>query len=43
MGDENCINFVLRCSAVKGDGIGPCTAEDGGLLASVIAAAFKGI
>lgn len=41
-GDEYCINVVLRCTASKGDGIGPCTAEDGGLLASVMAAAFKG-
>lgn len=41
-GDEYCINVFLRCTALEGDGIGPCTAEDGGLLASVMAAAFKG-
>ncbi|GLJ31305.1 hypothetical protein SUGI_0628000 [Cryptomeria japonica] len=41
-GDKYCIEVVLRCLAVKGDGIGPCIGEDGGLLASIMAAAFKG-
>ncbi|CAM8955911.1 unnamed protein product [Rhodiola kirilowii] len=40
--DSHCIEIVLRCSAVDGDGLGPHDANDGGLLATVIAAGFKG-
>lgn len=38
--DNYCIEVVLRCLAVAGDGIGP--QEDGGILSTVMAAGFKG-
>lgn len=40
--DENCINVHLQCLPVKGDGIGPCSGSDGGLLAAIMATAVKG-
>ncbi|XP_068662789.1 nuclear pore complex protein NUP107 [Aristolochia californica] len=40
--DSYCVEIVLRCLAVEGDGLGHHEMNDGGLLASVIAAGFKG-
>ncbi|KAJ0980723.1 hypothetical protein J5N97_008978 [Dioscorea zingiberensis] len=40
--DNYCIEVALRCLAVNGDGIGLHEANDGGLLASIMAAGFKG-
>ncbi|CAI9753709.1 unnamed protein product [Fraxinus pennsylvanica] len=40
--DNYCIEVVLRCLAVEGDGLGPHEVHDGGILANVIAAGFKG-
>lgn len=40
--DNSCIEVVLRCLAVEGDGLGPHDLNDGGILANVIAAGFKG-
>ncbi|KAL0396956.1 UNVERIFIED_CONTAM: Nuclear pore complex protein [Sesamum calycinum] len=40
--DSSCIEVVLRCLAVDGDGLGPHDLNDGGILASVMAAGFKG-
>lgn len=40
--DNYCIEVALRCLAVEGDGFGVHGLNDGGLLASVMAAAFKG-
>lgn len=40
--DNYCIDVVLRCLAVEGDGLGPYELNDGGILATVIAAGFKG-
>ncbi|KAF3533603.1 hypothetical protein DY000_02043139 [Brassica cretica] len=40
--DSYCIEVVLRCLATEGDGLGPHNANDGGILSSVAAAAFKG-
>lgn len=40
--DSSCIEVVLRCSAVEGDGLGPHDLNDGGILANVMAAGFKG-
>ncbi|KAL2516484.1 Nuclear pore complex protein [Forsythia ovata] len=40
--DNHCIEVVLRCLAVEGDGLGPHEVHDGGILATVIAAGFKG-
>ncbi|GMH17570.1 hypothetical protein Nepgr_019411 [Nepenthes gracilis] len=40
--DNYCIEVVLRCLAVEGDGIGPHEVSDGGILATVMAAGFKG-
>ncbi|KAM7476110.1 hypothetical protein LguiB_023353 [Lonicera macranthoides] len=40
--DSYCIEVVLRCLATEGDGLGPHELNDGGILATVIAAAFKG-
>eukprot|EP00252_Welwitschia_mirabilis_P023223 TRINITY_DN6524_c0_g2_i1.p1 TRINITY_DN6524_c0_g2~~TRINITY_DN6524_c0_g2_i1.p1 ORF type:complete len:680 (-),score=154.29 TRINITY_DN6524_c0_g2_i1:328-2253(-) len=40
--DEYCVNIILRCLAVEGDGLGECTTEDGGIIASVLADALKG-
>ncbi|URD83212.1 Trypsin [Musa troglodytarum] len=40
--DNYCIEVALHCLAVNGDGLGLHEANDGGLLATVIAAGFKG-
>ncbi|CAO2142575.1 unnamed protein product [Urochloa humidicola] len=40
--DPCCIEVALRCLAAEGDGYGLHEANDGGLLAAVIAAGFKG-
>lgn len=40
--DNYCIDVVLRCMAVEGDGLGVHDLNDGGILASVMAAGFKG-
>lgn len=40
--DSYCIEVVLRCLAIEGDGLGQHELNDGGILATVIAAAFKG-
>lgn len=40
--DNYCIEVVLRCLAVEGDGLGPHDLNDGGILAAVLAAGFKG-
>ncbi|KAI8026635.1 Nuclear pore complex protein NUP107 [Camellia lanceoleosa] len=40
--DNYCIEVVLRCLATDGDGLGPCELNNGGILATVIAAGFKG-
>ncbi|KAI8026166.1 Nuclear pore complex protein NUP107 [Camellia lanceoleosa] len=40
--DNYCIEVVLRCLATDGDGLGPHELNDGGILATVIAAGFKG-
>jgi len=40
--DSYCIKVVLRCLATEGDGLGPHELNDGGVLATVIAAGFKG-
>lgn len=40
--DSYCVEVVLRCLAVKGDGLGPHESNDGGFLAAVMAAGFKG-
>ncbi|CAL5379480.1 unnamed protein product [Camellia sinensis] len=40
--DNYCIEVVLRCLATDGDGLGPHALNDGGILATVIAAGFKG-
>ncbi|CAL5379236.1 unnamed protein product [Camellia sinensis] len=37
-----CIEVVLRCLATDGDGLGPHELNDGGILATVTAAGFKG-
>ncbi|CAL5379366.1 unnamed protein product [Camellia sinensis] len=37
-----CIEVVLRCLAIDGDGLGPHELNDGGILATVTAAGFKG-
>lgn len=42
-GDNSCIEVVLRCVAAEGDGLGPHDLNDGGILATVMAAGFKGI
>ncbi|OVA11455.1 Nuclear pore protein 84/107 [Macleaya cordata] len=39
--DSYCIEVVLRCLAVDGDGIGRHDINDGGVLATVMAAGFK--
>lgn len=38
-----CIEVVLRCLAVEGDGLGIHDMNDGGVLGTVMAAGFKGI
>eukprot|EP00267_Zea_mays_P039164 XP_008677922.1 nuclear pore complex protein NUP107 isoform X1 [Zea mays] len=40
--DPCCIEVALRCLAAEGDGYGLHEANDGGLLAAVMAAGFKG-
>ncbi|XP_042452752.1 nuclear pore complex protein NUP107-like isoform X1 [Zingiber officinale] len=40
--DNYCVEIVLRCLAVDGDGLGLHEANDGGLLATIMAAGFKG-
>ncbi|CAI0419242.1 unnamed protein product [Linum tenue] len=40
--DNYCIEVILRCLAVEGDGLGLLQANDGGVLATVMAAGFKG-
>ncbi|XP_030945003.1 nuclear pore complex protein NUP107-like [Quercus lobata] len=40
--DNYCIEVVLHCLAVTGDGIGPHELNDGGLLGTIMAAGFKG-
>lgn len=40
--DNYCVEVGLRCLATDGDGLGPHEVHDGGILATVIAAAFKG-
>ncbi|CAL5379514.1 unnamed protein product [Camellia sinensis] len=40
--DNYCIEVVLCCLATDGDGLGPHALNDGGILATVIAAGFKG-
>lgn len=37
-----CIEVVLRCLAVEGDGLGSHDLNDGGILGTVMAAGFKG-
>ncbi|KAK1304054.1 hypothetical protein QJS10_CPB11g00930 [Acorus calamus] len=39
--DDNCFVVVLRCLAVNCDGLGLHESNDGGLLATVMAAGFK--
>ncbi|XP_028117221.1 nuclear pore complex protein NUP107-like [Camellia sinensis] len=39
--DNYCIEVVLRCLATNSDGLGPHELNDGGILATVIAAGFK--
>ncbi|XP_047940183.1 nuclear pore complex protein NUP107 [Salvia hispanica] len=41
-GENSCIEVVLRCLATEGDGLGLHDLNDGGILATVIAAGFKG-
>lgn len=41
--DNYCIEVVLRCMAVAGDGIGPHELNDGGTLGTIMAAGFKGM
>lgn len=40
--DNYCIDVVLRCLAVEGDGLGQYELNDGGILSTVLAAGFKG-
>lgn len=40
--DNYCIEVVLRCLAVEGDGIGSHVQNDGGLLGAILASGFKG-
>lgn len=40
--DNYCIEVVLRCLAVAGDGLGPHELNDGGILSAIMAAGFKG-
>lgn len=41
--DSLSVEVVLRCLAADGDGIGFHMTNDGGLLAAIMAAGFKGI
>ncbi|KAJ8755759.1 hypothetical protein K2173_024303 [Erythroxylum novogranatense] len=40
--DNYCIEVVLRCLAIEGDGLGSHQVNDGGILGTVLAAGFKG-
>lgn len=40
--DNYCIDIVLRCLAIAGDGLGPQDFNDGGILSTIMAAGFKG-
>jgi len=40
--DNYTLEVALRCLAVRGDGLGVHEANDGGLLATVMSAGFKG-
>ncbi|KAK9756015.1 hypothetical protein RND81_01G067200 [Saponaria officinalis] len=40
--DNFSVEVILRCRAVEGDGLGPHEQSDGGILANVMAAGFKG-
>lgn len=40
--DNYCVEVVLRCLATGNDGLGPHKFHDGGILAAVLAAGFKG-
>ncbi|KAF7843626.1 nuclear pore complex protein NUP107 [Senna tora] len=40
--DNYCIEVVLRCLAVAGDGLGRHELNDGGILGNIMAAGFKG-
>ncbi|KAJ1401092.1 Nuclear pore protein [Sesbania bispinosa] len=40
--DNYCIDVVLRCLAIAGDGLGPHDLNDGGILGTIMAAGFKG-
>ncbi|CAA7401213.1 unnamed protein product [Spirodela intermedia] len=40
--DSYCVEVSLRCLAVDGDGLGFHAADDGGILAAIISAGFKG-
>ncbi|KAK2353328.1 nuclear pore complex protein [Trifolium repens] len=40
--DNYCIDIVLRCLAIFGDGLGPHDINDGGILSTILAAGFKG-
>lgn len=40
--DNYCIDVVLRCLAIAGDGLGPHDFNDGGILGTIMAAGFKG-
>ncbi|XP_057746155.1 nuclear pore complex protein NUP107 [Arachis stenosperma] len=40
--DKYCIDVVLRCLAIAGDGLGPHNLNDGGILGTIMAAGFKG-
>ncbi|KAH0982307.1 hypothetical protein GBA52_009484 [Prunus armeniaca] len=40
--DNYCVEVVLRCLAVAGDGLGQQEHNDGGILSTVMAAGFKG-
>ncbi|XP_020240328.1 nuclear pore complex protein NUP107 [Cajanus cajan] len=40
--DSYCIDVVLRCLAIAGDGLEPRDLNDGGILGTIMAAGFKG-
>lgn len=40
--DNYCIDVVIRCLAIDGDGLGPHDSNDGGILSTIMAAGFKG-
>ncbi|KAJ0075045.1 hypothetical protein Patl1_33743 [Pistacia atlantica] len=42
LSNNYCIEVVLRCLAVQGDGLGSHDLNDGGILGTVMAAGFKG-